>query len=250
MRLGLPRTHDSWLSKALSLGFNVPVDSVAEALVRIFPGASMKVGLLRGVLFGGILPGVGIYSPGAGDEVRCFQFIIREGFDAVPFLRFKPGGGTVKFLFFKGCGFKSLFFDLRRVAAVPEPFKGTPFLGHHPGVSFLVRLLAEAAGEFRFQGIHQLCVRFFRIRALPGLKVCSYRAFCSTGAKCCYGDQKKVLYPEHAHVPLYSRMPRKLQTKRRLHCLMEAPGVICLIPVGITWRRSAWRPDPSIPCQP
>ena len=41
----------------------------------------MKVGLLRGVLFGGILPGVGIYSPGAGDEVRCFQFIIREGFD-------------------------------------------------------------------------------------------------------------------------------------------------------------------------
>ena len=49
MRLGLPRTHDSWLSKALSLGFNVPVDSVAEALVRIFPGASMKVGLLRGL---------------------------------------------------------------------------------------------------------------------------------------------------------------------------------------------------------
>ncbi len=100
MRLGLPRTHDSWLSKALSLGFNVPVDSAAEALVRIFPGASMKVGLLRGVLFGGILPGVGIYSPGAGDEVRCFQFIIREGFDAVPFLRFKPSGGAVKFLYF------------------------------------------------------------------------------------------------------------------------------------------------------
>ena len=43
MRLGLPRTHDSWLSKALSLGFNVPVDSAAEALVRIFPGASMKI---------------------------------------------------------------------------------------------------------------------------------------------------------------------------------------------------------------
>lgn len=249
MRLGLPRTHDSWLSKALSLGFNVPVDSAAEALVRIFPGASMKVGLLRGVLFGGILPGVGIYSPGAGDEVRCFQFIIREGFDAVPFLRFKPSGGAVKFLFSR-MRFQKPFFDLRRVTAVPEPFKGTPFLGHHPGVSFLVRLLAEAAGEFRFQGIHQLCVRFFRIRALPGLKVCSYRAFCSTGAKCCYGDQKKVLYPEHAHVPLYSRMPRKLQTKRRLHCLMEAPGVICLIPEGITWRRSAWRPDPSIPCQP
>ena len=127
MRLGLPRTHDSWLSKALSLGFNVPVDSAAEALVRLFPGASMKVGLLRGVLFGGILPGVGIYSPGAGDEVRCFQFIIREGFDAVPFLRFKPGRGAVKFLFFKGCGFKSLFFDLRRVAAVPEPSKELRF---------------------------------------------------------------------------------------------------------------------------
>lgn len=119
----------------------------------------MKVGLLRGVLFGGILPGVGIYSPGAGDEVRCFQFIIREGFDAVPFLRFKPSGGAVKFLFSR-MRFQKPFFDLRRVAAVPEPFKGTPFLGHHPGVSFLVRLLAEAAGEFRFQGIHQLCVRF------------------------------------------------------------------------------------------
>lgn len=109
MRLGLPRTHDSWLSKALSLGFNVPVDSAAEALVRIFPGASMKVGLLRGVLFGGILPGVGIYSPGAGDEVRCFQFIIREGFDAVPFLRFKPGGGAVKFLFSKDAVSKAFF---------------------------------------------------------------------------------------------------------------------------------------------
>ena len=89
----------------------------------------MKVGLLRGVLFGGILPGVGIYSLGAGDEVRRFQLVIREGFEAIPFLRFKPGGGAVKFLFFKGCGFKSLFFDLRRVAAVPESFKGTPFLG-------------------------------------------------------------------------------------------------------------------------
>ena len=36
---------------------------------------------------------------------RRFQLVIREGFDAIPFLRFKPGGGAVKFLFFKGCGF-------------------------------------------------------------------------------------------------------------------------------------------------
>lgn len=159
MRLGLSRTHDSWLSKALSLGFNVPVDSVAEALVRIFPGASMKVGLLRGVLFGGILPGVGIYSPGAGDEVRCFQFIIREGFDAVPFLRFKPGGGAVKFLFSKDAVSKA-FFRFETCCRCTGALQRNSVLGHHPGVSFLVRLLAEAAGEFRFQGIHQLCVRF------------------------------------------------------------------------------------------
>lgn len=249
MRLGLPRTHDSWLSKALSLGFNVPVDSVAEALVRIFPGASMKVGLLRGVLFGGILPGVGIYSPGAGDEVRCFQFIIREGFDAVPFLRFKPGGGTVKFLFSKDAVSKA-FFRFETCCRCTGALQRNSVFGT-PSWCFLP---CPSAGRSRrrisLPGHPSALRPFFRIRALPGLKVCSYRAFCSTGAKCCYGDQKKVLYPEHAHVPLYSRMPRKLQTKRRLHCLMETPGVICLIPVGITWRRSAWRPDPSIPCQP
>ena len=59
----------------------------------------MKVGLLRGVLFGGILPGVGIYSPGAGDEVRCFQFIIREGFDAGVYKLDEAGrAGFVRFL--------------------------------------------------------------------------------------------------------------------------------------------------------
>lgn len=69
----------------------------------------MKVGLLRGVLFGGILPGVGIYSLGAGDEVRRFQLVIREGFDAIPFLRFKPGRGAVKFLFSKDAVSKAFF---------------------------------------------------------------------------------------------------------------------------------------------
>ena len=82
MRLGLPRTHDSWLSKALSLGFNVPVDSVAETLVRIFPGASMKVGLLRGVLFGGILPGVGIYSLSSVKDLMPSHFFVSNRVEA------------------------------------------------------------------------------------------------------------------------------------------------------------------------
>lgn len=249
MRLGLPRTHDSWLSKALSLGLNVPVDSAVEAFVRLFPGASMKVGLLRGVLFGGILPGVGIYSLGAAMKSGVSSLSSVKDL-MPPISSFQTGWRRRQISFFQRMRFQKPFFRFETCCRCTESFKGTPFLGHHPGVSFLVRLLAEAASEFRFQGIHQLCVRFFRIRALPGLKVCSYRAFCSTGAKCCCGNQKKVLYPEHAHAPLYSRMSRKLQTKRRLHCLMKAPGVICLIPVGIIWRRSAWRPDPSIPCRP
>ena len=145
------------------------------------------------------------------------QFSIREGFDAVPFPGFKLCGGSVKFLFFKGGGFKGLFLKLGHVAVVPESFKGAPFLGDHLGVAFLVRLLAEAAGEFRLQGIHQLRVRFCRVRALFGLKAGGHRTFGGAGAEPCGGDQENVLYPEHAHGSLYSRLPRKLQTKRRLH---------------------------------
>ena len=43
------------------------------------------------------------------------------------------------------------------------------------------------------------------------------QAFGGAGAEPCGGDQENVLYPEHAHGSLYSRLPRKLQTKRRLH---------------------------------